>query len=196
MLTKSDFILMSWEEYQTHIHSLTVDLNAFLKTENIIIDFVVPILRGGGVPAISLAYQLNIFKMYPVQLKHDYKTHSIHILNNSFEILETSSQSPTILLVDGYHATGKSTYIVYDIIKKVFPFSKIIYVTLGRDVGHLTNQRDFLFTCHAFFSNECDVIPKKQSEEEGVLTKYTLFPWEVLEDEIDNMNNELIYGVE
>ena len=79
-------------------------------------------------------------------------------------------------------------------IRANLPQTKILYVTLGRDVGYRENLRDFAFSYSAFYSNECGVIPKEESEHDGVLTKYTLFPWEVLEDEIRNMNDELIYG--
>ncbi len=194
MLTEKDFVLMSWNTYQEYINLLAQKINNFLQENKLTINFVVPILRGGAIPAISLAYQLNVFETYPIQLKHDYKNQSIIILENSIEHIDSTQKSPVILLVDGYHATGRTTYYVYDIIKEAFPSSKIIYVTLGRDVGYLENQRSFIFSHHAFVSNECNKIPKEQSEKEGMLVKYTLFPWEVLEDEIQNMNDELKYG--
>lgn len=196
MLTKDDFVLMTWDEYQACIDRLTRQLTAYLESTRTKIDCIVPVLRGGGVPAISLAYRLGVVDLQPIQLKHDYRHHTIRILHNAFDRQEESDRSPTILLVDGYHATGRTTYLVYDLIRQKFPRSRILYATLGRDVGYREDEREFAFACHAFVSNECDRIPKEQSRREGMLTKYTLFPWEVLEDEIQNMNDELRYEKE
>lgn len=192
LLTKDDFVHMSWEQYQSYVTALYEKLKAFLDENNISIDYIVPVLRGGAVLGISLSYLLRVVPLGTLQLKHDYKSSKIEVVSSFLKYIPKSAR--VILLVDGYHASGRTSYMAYDMIKKELPDAKIIYVTLGRDVGYVENKRDFLFSCSAFYSNECGVIPKEQSEREGVLTKYTLFPWEVLEDEIENMNAEIIYG--
>lgn len=193
-LTQNDFVKMEWNEYQNNIEKIYQDLNNFLEKNNLNIDYIVPVLRGGGIPAISLSYLLRTHKIISIQLKHDYKNKNIDIVSNSLSEIKEPEKPYTLLLVDGYHASGRTSYMAYDLIKNYLPNSSIIYVTLGRDVGYLENKRDFLFSCHAFLSNECGVIPKEESIKKGVLTKYTLFPWEILEDELQNMNDEIKYG--
>ena len=148
-------------------------------------------MRGGAIPAISLSYLLNVVPIGILQLKHDYRKSSIDIISNFLPHIDRSAKY--VLMIDGYHASGKTSYKAYDMIIAALPDVKIIYATLGRDVGYKENKRDFAFSYSAFYSNECGVIPKEESEKEGILTKYTLFPWEIIEDEVKNMNDELIY---
>ncbi len=194
MLTENDFVIMTWEEYEGHIKALSEKISAFLAEYGEKIDIIVPVLRGGGIPAISIAYKLEVVAMRCIQMKHDYKSKSINILSNELTSLPEPNAPYTILLVDGYHASGRTAYMAYDMIRSALPNAKIIYATIGRDVGYLKDEREFLYSCHSLTSNECGVIPKEISEAEGMLTKYTLFPWESLEDELCNMNDELIYG--
>ncbi len=195
MLTKDDFVIMTWNEYEAHIESLFMQIHNFLVDKEECIDVVIPILRGGCIPATSLAYKFNVFPMRGIQMKHDYEHHAIHLLLNDLPYMETPTASYTVLLVDGYHASGRTAYMAYDIIQQALPNVKIIYATLGRDIGYLKDLRDFYYSCHAFVSNECGIISKKISASENILTKYTLFPWENIDDELKNMNAELLYGV-
>lgn len=191
-LTNDDFVHMTWEEYQSHINRVYLELNGFMKSNGITVDYIIPVIRGGAVPAISLSYLLKIVPIGVLQLKHDYSKSSIDVISNFLPDIPKGTKY--VLLVDGYHASGRTSYMAYDMIRSALPDVGILYVTLGRDVGYRENKRDFVFSYSAFYSNECGVIPKEESEREGVLTKYTLFPWEVLEDEVKNMNDELTFG--
>lgn len=191
-LTNDDFVHMTWDEYQSHINRIHLELNKFLKLNNITVDYIIPVIRGGAVPAISLSYLLKVVPIGVLQLKHDYSKSSIDVISNFLPSIPKDTKY--VLLVDGYHASGRTSYMAYDMIKSALPDTGVLYVTLGRDVGYMENKRNFVFSYSAFYSNECGVISKEDSKREGVLTKYTLFPWEVLEDEVNNMNDELIYG--
>lgn len=191
LLRKDDFVKMSWQEYEAHIQTIYQKLKKFLEERKAKVDYIVPVLRGGAIPAVSLSYLLGVVPLGILQLKHDYAASKIDVVSNFLHAIPKDVQ--TLLLVDGYHASGRTAYMAYDMIQRELPNVKIIYVTLGRDVGYLEDKRNFYFSVSAFYSNECDVIPKTQSEKEGILTKYTLFPWEILEDEIKNMNDERIY---
>lgn len=192
LLNNNDFVHMTWDEYQVHIDNIYKEIKTFISENNITIDYIIPIIRGGAVPAISLSYLLNVVPIGILQLKHDYRKSSIDIISNFLPHIVKSTKY--VLMIDGYHASGRTSYMAYDMIKAALPDVKVIYVTLGRDVGYKENKRDFAFSYSAFYSNECGVISKEESEREGILTKYTLFPWEVIEDEVKNMNEELVCG--
>ena len=193
LLTESDFVEMTWEEYQHYVEQLAEQIKFFLKETKTEIDFILPVIRGGAPLAISLSYLLKAVPFHALQMKHDYKNKEIKILLNSLCLIFDKQKEYVVLVTDGYHASGKTAYLTYDLIKQELPNCKIIYATLGRDIGYPENKRDFFKSFHAFFSNECGVIPKEESNKIGVLTKYTLFPWEILQDELINMNDELIY---
>ena len=192
LLDRDDFIQLTWEEYQKYIEIIYENVYSFINSNKITIDYIVPVIRGGAIPAISLSYLLNVIPIGVLLLKHDYQKSSIDVISNFLSDIDKNAKN--ILLVDGYHASGRTSYMAYDMIKAALPDVNVIYVTLGRDVGYKENKRDFIYSCSAFYSNECGIVPKEESERDGVLTKYTLFPWEVLEDEVRNMNEELIYG--
>lgn len=62
--------LMSHDEFVKHIDKLSDNLRKYLTQNNLKVDYVVPILRSGAVPAVYLANRLNLVKFAPFQVKH------------------------------------------------------------------------------------------------------------------------------
>ncbi len=188
----NQFKKMTWDEYQHYIEKIADDITQFLIQNNITIDFIVPVLRGGGIPAISLSHLLKIKCLETIQLFHDYVSQEKWLGCNTFDNITDKSKAFVILLTDDFHATGQSIYFIYDVIKDILPNAKIIYASIGRDIGYLENERDFLFSCYGFLSNECGVISNEELLPQGTITDNTIFPWELFEEEF--LNIKLIEG--
>jgi len=67
---KENYHVMSWSEYEDELSKLTNKIVAYIKEQNIRVDIVVPILRGGNIPATYLAYALDVLTILPVQYKY------------------------------------------------------------------------------------------------------------------------------
>lgn len=185
------FVQMSWPDYQAYIQQIANKIVEFTATNNIKIDFILPILRGGGIPAISLSHLLKVKRLETLQVFHDYSANRMWTGCNSIGNIEDSHRPYVILLVDDYHATGKSVYRIYDSIKEQLPNSSIIYASIGRDVGYLKDERSFLYSCYGFLGNECGVV-SEATLCHNIPAVNTVFPWEILEEEISNV--KLIEG--
>ena len=71
---KSDIYKLKWNEYfQGELSILANKIVGYVKENNVKIDAVVPILRGGNIPGTYLAYKLNILRITPVQYKYFFK---------------------------------------------------------------------------------------------------------------------------
>ena len=71
MIIKEDFEIMNWEEYfNDELKVLGDKVEKYVKDNDVEISAVVPILRGGNIPSIYLAYRLKILKITPVQYKY------------------------------------------------------------------------------------------------------------------------------
>ena len=59
-----DFYLMSWDEYQGIVDKLSCSISKYKNDNGVSFDFIVPVLRGGGVLAISLSHRLNVYRIF------------------------------------------------------------------------------------------------------------------------------------
>ena len=60
---------MSHEEFKDYCLKLSKDIQEYCNTNHLRIDYVVPILRSGAVPAVYIANELNLIKFAPIQVK-------------------------------------------------------------------------------------------------------------------------------
>ncbi len=67
---KDDYYILSWDEYQSELDTLTKKIVEYVNKNKINIDAVVPILRGGNIPATYLVYTLSVLHILPVQYKY------------------------------------------------------------------------------------------------------------------------------
>lgn len=133
--TKKDLDLISWERIDSFIEKIYKEVNNYLKSNNLSIRYIVPIMRGGGVPAIKLSHMFNVIDMLPIQLKHNHETHRIDTKIGLDYLKDNSiNENECILLVEGNHVTGETANIATNMIKEKFGEDvKIIYVSLTRD---------------------------------------------------------------
>ena len=69
--SEKDFDLISWERIDKFIDKIYSEVLDYITKNNLQIRYIVPILRGGGVPAIKLSHMFNVLDMLPIQLKYN-----------------------------------------------------------------------------------------------------------------------------
>lgn len=181
---KEDFKKMSWEDYGKILENLGEKVEDYVKQNNIKIDVVVPILRGGAFPGAFLAYKLGLLRIVPVQYKYfftDGKIELRKILGFPKESLVLPVK-PVFLLVEGNHCFGLTGTTAAKDLKTEFPDSKIIYAADTMDYGYKKNDfADAIF--YGKLTNETRVLTPEQCGEKGIENISNIFPWEDIEEE-------------
>ena len=173
---------VEWNEYEKVIETFYEKIEDYLAKNKKTVDVVVPILRGGMVPANYLVYRLKLLRVIPIQYKYlddengDYLKQILPF--NPYDLEENA----TILLVDNHHGTGLQAETAAEEIKKVLPNATIIYASAYMDVSNQNNKN----ACEIIFgelTNSTVSLTPKECEEKGVEFKVPYFPWESIEEE-------------
>ena len=69
--TEKDLDLISWERIDEFIDKIYKDVYNYLKENKLKIKYIIPIMRGGGVPAVIFSHLFNVIDMLHIQLKHN-----------------------------------------------------------------------------------------------------------------------------
>ena len=189
--TEKDLDLISWEKIDKFINKIYTDVNNYLTQNNLKIKYIIPIMRGGGIPAVMFSHLFDIIDMLPIQLKYNYETHNID-KKLGLEYVKDSNidTDECILLVEGNHVTGKTANIAVDMIREKFGEKvKIIYISLTRDYTCRNSVNNICYTTWAMTTNET----KKLSEDEckKLNINYNLvsvYPWENAKEELKALN--------
>ena len=194
----NDFYLMTWEEYQGIVENLLCSISKYKNENAISFDFIVPVLRGGGVLAISLSHRLNVVRIFPVQYKYVYEnddksTYKPRELLFSLELLEDKQKEYHILVTEGNHCTGQTSQICIDRIKTILPNAKIFYVSVGRDYSYTKKLNHTIHEWWGFFTNESETLTQAQCDNNSIVNKFTVYPWENIEEELEEVNASMIY---
>ena len=192
-----DFYLMSWKEYQGIVDKLSYSISKYKKENSISFDFIVPILRGGGVLAISLSHRLNVFRVFPVQYKYthldggdQYKPYEwLFSLNQ----LEDKFQEYNILVTEGNHCTGQTSQICINKIKKLLPNSNIYYASVGRDYSYTQRLTYATYEWWGVLTNESESLTQEQCDQLSIINKFIVYPWENICEELEEVNASMIY---
>jgi hypoxanthine phosphoribosyltransferase len=118
---------MSHRRFKRYVDKLSKQIDEYCSSKDVKIDYVVPVLRSGAVPAVYIANQLNIVKFAPIQPKWievDGKRET-KILLNSLKGLDTKKPL-TLLVVEGTFSSGETIRVTVDEIKKTLPNAKIL----------------------------------------------------------------------
>ena len=75
--TEKDLDLISWDRIDNFINKIYKEVNNYLIKANLKIKYIVPIMRGGGVPAIIFSHLFDVIDMLPIQLKYNYEIMNI-----------------------------------------------------------------------------------------------------------------------
>ncbi len=191
--TEKDLDMISWDRINKFINKIYKDVSNYLKEKELTIRYIVPILRGGGVPAIMLSHMFNVIDMLPIQLKYNNKIGKIET-KVGFDYLENKiiKENECILLVEGNHVTGKTANIAVDMIRNKFgENTKIIYVSLTRDYTYKDSVKNVCFTTWAMTTNETKELQEKECKKLGInYNLVSVYPWESPEEELKELNKE------
>lgn len=67
---KTNYYVQSWSEYNVELTKLTDKIVSYVTEKKLVVDAVIPLLRGGNIPGTYLAYTLDILTILPVQYKY------------------------------------------------------------------------------------------------------------------------------
>ena len=119
---------MSHDDFKKFVLKVTKEIEKYTIENNLRIDYVVPILRSGAVPAVYIANELNLVKFAPIQVKK-VKENGIYdhiVLLNSLKDLDKQKKL-NLLVVEGTYSSGETTRTALDEIKKTLPNAKVLF---------------------------------------------------------------------
>lgn len=195
-VTEHDFCRMTWGEFEFYTKKIASNISIFCKNEGVNIDFICPIIRGGSVLAVYLSHLLGVIPCIGIQFKHLSYENTYESPKLIFESLSYFSEKKrmeheyTVLLVEGNHCSGNTALEACRLLRRNFPQIKIIYASLARDYAHRDTVSGVIFSTTGYYSNESNenYTPEFIAEHE-IKEKYTLFPWELIQEEIDECNH-------
>lgn len=182
---KENYIVESWEEYQDELNKLTKKVVSYVKENDLVIDAVVPILRGGNIPATFLAYALDVLTILPVQYKYFFLPGKCELRRlQSVNKGQVFSKKPVFLLVEGNHCYGNQAKNAAKDLKSAFPNCRIIYAASNMDYNYQDVVMDAEAQFYGNLTNCCKELSDEQCEELGIEYKRELmFPWEKIDEE-------------
>jgi hypoxanthine phosphoribosyltransferase len=181
---KDGFKRLTWNEYESVLQILVSKVQDYIKENNLKIDVIVPILRGGSFPGVYLAYKLKLIRIVPVQYKYFTNENSNLELRKLLDLPEniSLSEKPTILIVENNHCFGTTGVIVTKNIRERFSNATIIYVASWMDYSFQENKyADTVI--YGKLTNETKMLSEEEAVSKGLETPATLFPWENEEEE-------------
>jgi hypothetical protein len=178
---------MSWSEYEVELNNLSTKIIAYLTERKVKVDIVVPILRGGNIPATYLAYKLGVLTILPVQYKYFFLPGKCELRRLlSIDKKYSIKKDPVILLIEGNHCYGNQAKYAAKDLKEIFPKSRIIYGASNMDYKYQDVVTDVEVSFYGNLTNCCKELTDAQCEELGIVNGYKselLFPWESIEEE-------------
>lgn len=182
---KENYVVQSWSEYQDELDKLTKKVVDYVNEKKVVIDVVVPILRGGNIPATFLAYTLGVLRILPVQYKYFFpkgKCELRKLLGINEEII--NKENPVFLLVEGNHCYGNQAKYAAKYLKETFPNCRIIYAASNMDYNYQNVVEDAEVSFYGNLTNCCKELSDEQCKKMGIEYKRELmFPWEKVDEE-------------
>lgn len=189
--TEKDLDLISWQRIDNFVDKVYKDVKKYLDENNLKIKYIIPILRGGGIPAIMFSHMFDVIDMLPIQLKHNDETHKID-KKIGLEYIENIDigENECVLLVEGNHVTGKTANIAVDLIKrKLGDNVKIIYTSLTRDYAYRNSVKDVCYTTWVMTTNEMKELSEDECKKLNInYNLVSVYPWENVEEELSALN--------
>lgn len=182
---KQNYYVQNWTEYEEELNKLTKKIVDYVNENKIVIDAVVPILRGGNIPATFLAYTLSILNILPVQYKYFFiegKCELRKLCGINKEVIY--KEDPVFLLIEGNHCYGNQAKYAAQDLKKAFPKCRIIYGASNMDYNYQDVVKDAEISFYGNLTNCCKELTDEECEKLGIEYKRELmFPWEKIDEE-------------
>ncbi|PIR62143.1 MAG: hypothetical protein COU66_00080 [Candidatus Pacebacteria bacterium CG10_big_fil_rev_8_21_14_0_10_44_11] len=183
---RSNYHVQTWEEYVPELNTMSKKVIDYIKKNTITIDAVVPLLRGGNIPATYLAYKLDILRILPVQYKYFFVNKTRCELRKLQGIQKDliKTKKPNFLLIEGNHCYGNQAKYAAKDLKKDFPDCRIIYGASNIDYRYQDVVEDAEATFYGELTNCCKELTDEECKKLGIqYKKELLFPWETVDEE-------------
>ena len=189
-MKEENYRKISYDEFIKYIDKLCDGLKKYIDDNKIKVDYICPVLRGGGVPAVYISQNLNIIKFAPFQVKHitfNNGSNKCEIIYNPLDNIKLEKEKPVFLVVECMHSTGHSARMCVEEIKKKYPSSIILYVSITKAYGYkgledLTSYEDTGF----YYNRNNKEYSKEECERLDIEYYNPLFPWENIDIELNH----------
>ena len=182
---KSNYSIQNWSEYSKELNKLTDKIVTYVQAHTLNVDVVVPILRGGNIPATFIAYSLDVLTILPVQYKYFFVGKKCE-LRKMFGINKEMifRKDPTFVLIEGNHCYGNQAKYAAQDLKLTFPECRIIYGASNMDYKHQDVVKDAEVSLYGNLTNCCKELTDEECRKLGLeYKKELLFPWERIDEE-------------
>ena len=185
--------MISWERIDYFISKIYNNVENYINENNLKIRYIIPIMRGGGIPAIKLSHMFDVVDMLPIQLKHNNDTHEVDTKIGLDYVKDNHLQdNECILLVEGNHVTGSTAQIAVNMIKEKFGSNtRIIYTSLTRDYTYRNSVKDVCYTTWAMTTNEMKELTEQECKNLDInYNLVSVYPWENIDEELEALNSD------
>lgn len=189
-MKEENYRKISYDEFLKYIDKLYAGLKKYIEDNNIKVDYICPVLRGGGVPAIYLSHKLNIIKFAPFQVKnvaYNDGRNECKILFNPLDNLKIDKENPIFLVVECMHTTGYSAQLCINEIKKKYSSAIILYVAVTKAYGYKRFNDIVSYEDYGFYYNRRNREYSKEECKRLEIEYFSpLFPWENIDIELNH----------
>lgn len=186
--TEKDFDRISWERIEKFVDK---NYQEIFKS-GYKVKYIIPIIRGGAIPAMMLSHKLNNISILPIQLKYTLEEYNIAemISLDSYNVDELKDDE-VVLLVEGNCASGRTFDIAKKmIINKFGKDVKIIFSCLTMDYSrYIQKEEGIVLKTVGMLTNENKELSEEECENLGIsYDLVSLYPWEDMEEELKELN--------
>jgi hypoxanthine phosphoribosyltransferase len=191
--TMADVNPLSWTEFGAVLENLINKIETYRKEKGINFDVIVPVLRGGGIPATAIANRLLTRVLLPIQVKRIFKPGKIihkQIITLPKILQKFSKKKPNFLVCETNTSSGQSAKKAFAIIRKGYPKAKIYYATVAKVYGGPNKFKDVEEYFWGVETNERFLASPAEEKQLNLRPKITIFPWELAKNELKEINNQ------
>ena len=73
------------------------------------------------------------------------------------------------------------------------PNAKIFYASVGRDYSYIKKLNHTIYEWYGCLTNESETLTQSECAEMSVISKFVVYPWENVEEELEEVNASMIY---
>jgi len=180
---------LNWNDYGKRVDILFKKTKEFLQKNKYQLSAIVPIIREGMFIGLPFAFKFNTWKIIPIQFKYFLKPKISPYDQVPTLIADTPKlhydlpKNPIFLVTDVYPGGGKTAAAVGKELKKKYPTSKLIYVSMFQDIS-FKKPKEYAASLSLCLTDDTDQLSKEEKIKRGVETEYYLMPWHNPDEEM------------